>query len=216
MSAQITVDASSLFALTAKVLRQIPFAANNAIRRTATEARDAGRAEVQSHFTLRKTFIARRVKIMKYSTPQDLTAVIGIDNRVQGAPILLPFFESGFGGDKRPIHGSGLAVPITGSPARPNFSDPVARSFRYTNLALASGKGKKRTFIIPGIGVFERTGPGKRDITIVYAFERTIPLRPRMTFRERIVEVIRLRFPTIFYEEMHKELTIASLPSWKA
>jgi hypothetical protein len=216
MSAQITVDASSLFTLTAKVLRQVPFAANNAIRRTAMEASDAGRREVQSHFTLRKQFIARRVKILKYSRPDDLTAIIGIDPRVQGAPILLPFFETGYGGTKLPVHGSGIAVPITGSPARPNFQDPVARSFRYTALGLVHGKGKKRTFIIPGIGVFERTGPGKREITLIYAFEQTAPLRPRMEVRERIVEVIRTRFATIFYEEFHKELTIASLPSWKA
>lgn len=204
------------------VLRQIPFATNNAITRTAKEAVEAGREEVATHFTLRKNFVKSRVRILSYSRVGNLTAVIGIDNSVQGSPLLLGFFEEGEGGVKEPMHGSGIAIPATGGPARPIFEDPVLASFRYKNLRISEHKGRKKTFVIPGVGVFERIGPGGREwdpgshrmkttnpaeTPIVYLFRPSAPLRTRMELRAKMAAVIDARFPTIFDEEFEKEIT---------
>jgi hypothetical protein len=204
------------------VLRQIPFATNNAITRTAKEAVEAGREEVSQHFTLRKNFIKSRVRILTYSRVGNLTATIGIDPYVQGTPLLLGFFEEGEGGVKEPMHGSGIAIPATGGPARPIFEDPVLTAFRYKNLRIHDLRGRKKTFVIPGIGVFERIGPGGREwdksahrmvttnpneTPIVYLFRPSAPLRTRMALRAKMVGVIDARFPTIFDEEFEKEIT---------
>lgn len=216
MAARITIETASALKLTTIVLRQIPYATNNALNRTALEARDAGRDEIRKRFTIRTNFAPNRVQILKYSRTNNLTAVVGINSSVQGTKPLLAFFEMGEGGIKTPVRGSEIAVPITGDAARPSFSMKVSETrYSYKRLNLNAGKGRLRTFVIPGLGVYRRTGPGKRDIEIIYAFETDAPLRPRMTLRERILAVIQTRFREIWFEEMHKELTIAGLPKWK-
>jgi hypothetical protein len=43
-------------------------------------------------------------------------------------------------------------------------------------------KGKEHTYMIPGVGVFQRTGKGKRDTTLLYKFVPTQTLIPRLGF----------------------------------
>src|SRR5690349_17002566 len=50
MSVNVTVDATTLLKLSATVLRQLPYALNQAVNRTAKLAVEAGRLEVESHF----------------------------------------------------------------------------------------------------------------------------------------------------------------------
>jgi hypothetical protein len=205
----------------ANVLRQIPFATANAMTRTAKEAVDAGRKEVAAHFVVRKSWISGRVKILQYPRASGLTVVVGIDSRVQGAPLLLGFFEEGQGGTKDPAHGSGLAIPLTAGPARPDFASPVLTAFRYLNLRLNQGKGRKGTFIVPGIGVFERLGPGGRvwsksrkkmvtvdpsETSLVYMFRPRAPLKTRMQLKQVMERKWAERFPEIFAEEFEREV----------
>ena len=215
MSVRVTVDADTLLKLSATVLRQLPFAMNQAINRTAKLAVEAGRLEVETHFTIRKAWILNRVRVLQYSNTGTLTAVVGIDPRVQGAPLLLGFFEEGEGGVKEPIHGPELAVPLTGGPARPSFPDPVQTQFRYTNLQFTERKGRKKTFIIPGVGIFERVKPqehrGDDSIVMVYAFKPSVPLRTRMEIRRVMEEMIRLRFGQIFAEEFRNDILTAHI-----
>jgi hypothetical protein len=222
MAVKVDVNTDVALNVARNVLRQIPFATNNAITRTAKEAVEAGREEVATHFTLRKNFVKSRVRILTYSRVGNLTATIGIDPYVQGSPLLLGFFEEGEGGVKEPMHGSGIAIPATGGPARPVFEDPVLTAFRYKNLRITELKGRKKTFVIPGVGVFERVAPGGRvwdkgqhrmvtvnqtSTQLVYLFRPSAPLRTRMQMRARMVETIDRRFPVIFDEEFEKEIT---------
>jgi hypothetical protein len=205
----------------ANVLRQIPYATANAMTRTAKEAVDAGRQEVAAHFTVRKTWIAGRVKIIKYARTGNLTTVGGIDPRVQGAPLLLGYFEEGESGVKDPAHGSGIAIPLTSGPARPDFASPVITAFRYLNLRLTQGKGRRGTYIVPGVGVFERLAPGGRvwskskkkmvtvdssETALVYLFRPRAPLKTRMQLKQVMERKWAERFPEIFSEEFQREV----------
>jgi len=200
------IDSGSVVRLTQQVLRQLPYAANNAITRTAKEAVDAGQKEVAADLQLRKRFILNRIRILQYSRVGNLEAVIGVDEKVQGAPLILGFLEEG--GTKEPQHGQGIAIPLTGEAARPTFPDPVKTSLRYKNLAFQNNKGKKRTFIVPEVGIFERVASGDSpDATVlIYSFKPSAPIRKEINLREVLLQVIGDRFAAIFSEEFQKEI----------
>jgi hypothetical protein len=203
----VDIDVEQVVRLTATVLRQLPYATNNAITRTAKEAVTAGQNEVLADLTLRKRFILNRIKILQYSKVNNLTAIIGIDTKVQGAPLLLSFLEEG--GEKTPQHGTDIAIPLTGGVARPTFQDPVRTALRYTNLRFNSNrKGRLKTFVIPNVGVFQRVGVGDSpDATVlIYSFKPSAKLPPHIKLRAAMLKVIGERFSPIFSEEFVKEI----------
>jgi len=219
MNIRVDVQMDEVVKLTATVLRQLPYAANSAITRTAKEAVDAGQKEVAGDLQIRKRFILNRMKILQYSRVNNLTAIIGIDTKVQGAPLILGFLEEG--GTKEPIHGGELAIPLTGEKPRPTFASSVSRGFFYSNLHFQKGKGWHRTYIIPGVGIFQRIKTlGKRakkslgvtadarasDSVLIYAFKPSAPLPQHLHLRKAIVDVIGARFAAIFSEEFTKEI----------
>ena len=173
---------------------------------------DAGRAEISAHFQIRKNFILTRLKILQYSRVSNLTAIVGIDTAVQGSPLLLGIFEEG--GTKEPDNGSGIAVPITGSPARPTFSDAVVRALQYTKLQLSttatdqSIRGLQHTYVVPGVGVFERVAPGNDPgaTVLIYAFEPSAPLKKRISLIQVMSDIVSARFNPIFWQEYANEI----------
>jgi hypothetical protein len=205
---EIKVDAEQVVKLTQAVIRQLPYAANNAITRTAKEAVAAGQKEVAADLQIRKRFILGRIKILQYSKVGNLTAIIGIDPKVQGTKLILGFLEEGESGEKQGTSGPGIAIPLTGSPARPSFPQSVPTSLRYPNLRLTGGKGAKRTFSIPNVGVFQRVASGDSpDATVLlYSFKPSAKLPPHMKLREAMIREIGERFAPIFTEEFTKEI----------
>jgi hypothetical protein len=206
MKISVDIDSEQVVRLTAAVLRQLPYAANNAITRTAKEAVDAGQKEIAADLQIRKKFILNRIKILQYSKVGNLTAIIGIDNKVQGAPLILSFLEEG--GTKEPTAGPEIAIPLTGEAPRPSFPDPVATSLRYTNLRFDNRKGRKRTFLIPNVGIFQRVAAGDSpDATVlIYSFKPSAKLPPHIHLRNAMLGVIDQRFAPIFTEEFAKEI----------
>lgn len=213
---KVEVDISVALKVTANVLRKLPFAINNALTRTAREMLEKGKVEIAAHLTVRKSgksSIVNRLQILKFSKTSDLTVIVGINANVQGAPILLGFLEEG--GQKQPDNGPGIAVPLTGSPARPSFSASVVRALQYTklNLQLAQTgdriEGLQQTYEVPGVGIFKRVAPGSGpDATVmIYKFESTVPLPKKLSLLEVMKTVAQERFDPIFYEEFEKEIT---------
>jgi len=202
---RLDVDVSVALRVCSEVLRKLPYAASSAITRVAKEAVDAGQKEILADFTIRKKFLVNRIRVLQYSTPSTLTAIVGIDTQVQGSPLLLGFFEEG--GTKEPI-GTGLAIPITGTDVRPSFQSLIPATFKYQNLQLIDDKGKHGTFTVPGIGVFERVAPGNSpDATkLIYLFENSAPLKKHMNLIAAFRAVVEERFATIFHEEFLKEI----------
>jgi hypothetical protein len=206
MKIKVDIDADSVVKLTAAVLRQLPYATNNAITRTAKEAVDAGRKELQRDVTVRKQFILNRISILHYSKVGNLTAIIGVNAAVQGSPLLLGFLEEG--GEKEPSNGEGIAIPLTGEAARPSFAQSVPTQFRYKNLKFIGNKGRQKTFIVPNVGVFERVAPGKSpEATVeIYSFKPNAPIPVHTHLRDAMLTVIRERFAAIFSDEFAKEI----------
>jgi hypothetical protein len=210
------VDISLALKVTAQAIRKIPYATNNALTAVAKEMVAAGKVEIQSDFTVRKSgrqSIVNRVQILQYSKVADLTTIVGINPDVQGSPILLGFFEEG--GTKEPDNGPGIAIPITGSPARETFGDAVTRALLYTKLQLqlaATGnriEGLQQTYEVPGVGIFQRVAPGNgpEATVLIYKFQTSAPLKKHMDLIARMSDVVNSRFNEIFWIEYEKEVT---------
>jgi hypothetical protein len=202
----VEIDTSGIVKLCATVLRQLPYAANNAITRTAKEAVEAGIKEVAADLQIRKRFILNHIKILQYSKVSNLTAIIGIDPKVQGAPLILGFLEEG--GTKEPLHGSDIAIPLTGEKPRPSFPSAVPTGWRYPNLRFVNNKGWHKTYLIPGVGIFQRVAAGNAPdaTTLIYAFKPSAKLPKHIKLREAMLKVIGQRFAPIFSEEFTKEI----------
>lgn len=234
MEMKISVDTESLSRFVAEVIRQAPYAANNAIARTAQEAAEAAQREARSHLQIRKDFLLKRMRVLKYPRANDLTAVIGVDENVQGSPLIIGLLEQGQSGDKTGSSGAGVAVPLTGSPARPEFAAKVTPRLLYKKLQMerhtTSGgftqwKGKQRTFVIPGVGVFQRVGRKPKTArrgksfasggasshessrsVLIYKFDDRVRLGAHVRLREAMIAKIRERWNAIFSEEFAKEI----------
>lgn len=235
MKIDVMVDTSSVVRLASEVLRQVPYAANSAITRTAQEAAEAAQRNASEKLQIRKNFLLRRIRILHYSRASNLTAVIGVDTNVQGSPLIIGLLEEGQGGEKKGATGAGVAVPITGSPARPSFPQSVAPKLFYQRLAMEKHvtergaiqwKGKQRTFVIPGVGIFQRVGRkqkssrrGKAFVAaagraldeatqsvLIYKFKDAARLGEHVELRKTMIDTIEKRFAAIFNEELAKEL----------
>ncbi|MGB2679150.1 MAG: hypothetical protein WAN12_18865 [Candidatus Acidiferrum sp.] len=218
MKVSARVDVEAVVQLTVAALRQLPYATNSAITRTAKEAVNAGQKELAADLQIRKRFILQRLKILQYSRVNDLTAVVGIDPRVQGSPLILGFLETG--GEKVPTKGSELAIPLTGEAPRPTFPQTIKPSLAYPALQFQNRRGRQRTFIVPGVGVFQRvqsyagrvlrglgrTGEGLDNTVLIYAFKPAAKLPPHTHLRQAMIAVIGERFSPIFTEEFTREL----------
>lgn len=197
-----------------KKMRQ---AAKAALSKTILQVQHAERIELNRIFTVRKSaFMKNRIKIFKFpkTTPDGLVAVIGINDKVKGTPLLLAQFEDG--GVKSPVQGSRVAIPITGSKARPDFKRSVPPSMRLPRLNFQKNKGgipigNKRTFILPTkrgeYAVFQR-GPGGRSLgadknmSPLYIFRNTVPLKKRMQFIRIATALASEQLPKLFTRYM--------------
>ena len=218
MKIDLNIDAKQLeerFGLTAK---NLAYATVNAVNKTALQVQQQAQQNVKSRFTLRKPdFILRQAAIIKPFASVGQNRAYAEIQVGQKERLLLSDFEKG--GQRAPFIGKNVAVPITGSPARPGFSSPVVGNLRITALGLqpslsaaqrqqrrsikggtaaqtramrkdftkAAGagqvwKGKERTYMIPNLGVFQRTGPSKRDTTMLYKFVPRPQLKPTLGF----------------------------------
>lgn len=219
MLIKVEIDDRQVVALTQKVLRKLPYILNDSVTETAKLVVSAERFELARDFQTRKNFLQNRFKVLQYSRVTNLTAIVGVDTNVQGSPLLLGFFEDG--GTKEPEHGPDLAVPITGQPERPSFTDPIPSGLRYKNLQITGGRGKKATFVIPGVGVFQRVGPYGRvwdkqqqklvtvnrgATQILYAFRSSAPLHARTHMISLAQTVIGDSFARIFNKNFVREI----------
>ncbi len=238
MLIKTTIDVSGALATCDLILKKIPYATNNALTRTAQELVELERGELVKEFHIRTDFTLKRVKIMKYSKAGSLWTYVGIDqSNVKGGDMLLTMFEEG--GTKEPERGSELAVPLTGGPARPSMDQTIKPSLLYKQLRMmphvTSGgntqyKGDRRTFVIPGLGIFQRVGGsakkrganvriGKtfigrggavlRETTstvMLYSFKQSVPLRAQMHFVKTAREFVNKRFAIVWRHELVKEL----------
>jgi len=58
----------------------------------------------------------------------------------------------------------------------------LRKTFKHASASGQPWQGRDRTYLIPGVGVFQRTGPGKRDSTLLYRFKPVVQLKPTLGF----------------------------------
>lgn len=177
MKINVNIDTSGLDLKAQRVRKRLAFATAQALNDTVLDMQVAERANLDRKFAVRKhAFFYRLIKIFTFaSVGKDRAyAEIGIDNTK--ARVLLSEFEKG--GVKKSEKGKNVAVPITGSPARPTFRRSVAPSLTFDKMKLRlhqthtgkrQWKGEKRTFLIPDVGIFQRVGAKgrkKRDVAL--------------------------------------------------
>lgn len=209
MNIKVDVDIDQVVKLTAKVLKKMPYVINDSITETAKLVVAAEQDQLRKDFTIRKNFLTGRFKVLQYSRVSNLTAIIGIDNRVQGSPLLLGFFEDG--GEKQPTTGPEIAVPLTGEAARPSFSSLTPSVLLYKNLQISSQHqgqtlifpGLQGTYVVEGVGVFKRTG---NESVLIYSFKKSAPLHKRTHIIELARTVINEAFPRIFNKNFIAEI----------
>src|SRR5580704_9588486 len=170
MQINVDIDLRGFEAETLRDMKRIAYSTTQAINSTLQDIQIAERAELDRRFVIRKNrFMYSLIKISRFAKvftgigPQVLFGEIQIDAS-KTRVLLQEFVEGGY---KDPAFGKHVAVPITGSAARPSFSDPVTAALMISKLdfhqhATATGKiqweGNRRTFIVQNVGVFQRSG----------------------------------------------------------
>lgn len=193
--------------------RKLAFAVVNAINNTLKQAQLDVRAEARRDFEIRnERFVMREIAVIspfanvKQGRPY---GDIQVGNPNQPKPrLLLPLFEEGAKREPFTPGAKRVAVPLTGSAARPSFSAPVPKALRFTALRFSLTRpkgdvpeGKKRaprtkkaegqpirygrlgTYLVPSVGVFQRTGDESR---LLYAFDADVRLRPTLGFEDTV------------------------------
>lgn len=153
-----------------------------------------------------RSFIVRSIKIFAFANVKRgrIFAELGIQNRPR---LLLSTFEKG--GTREPFVGKNVAVPTEEGARGGSLDNSVAPELTFKRLGFkphttTSGKrqikGKQRTFILsstaahPDGGVYQRIGPKKEDVRMIYSFRRAFRLRAVLRFVKTAEAVYIKRF----------------------
>lgn len=181
VSITIELDAEKLIGGMTDLMReQVPYATSRAVNDVALMIQQGEREAMKQNFNIRRQWVLDGVRIIQFSNKgQDpITAILDI------APdrSFLNKFEEG--GMKTP-RGANIAMPT--DTVRPSPADVVASALRPKSFGLSgTGKGDRRTFIIgsgPGAGIWQRTGPGPRDIRMLWSFKQSARIGAMLGFR---------------------------------
>lgn len=190
-------------------LDQLPYAMARAVNATAFDARDAIRRGIDERFTIRRPYVPRGVQIPPggRATKQKPEAIVELDRR---RSFLAKFEEGGVKRGSatmpiaiptehiRPVH---TAIPPLslypknlGLQERRDISGGfTAARTTFTRRGVKQWKGKRRTFVIdpwehnatPELwGVWQRRGPKRHQIRLIWAYRREIPIPPTLKFVE--------------------------------
>lgn len=198
----VQVDTSKLLLRLEKGQKRLAYAVANALNATAKDIQAAERDRVRNEFEVRTDFIVRQAAIIRpFASARQGRPYVEIS--VGKKPRLhLGTFEAG--GNRPPAVGQRVAVPLTGEAARPSFGQSVLPEFRISKLfgrgkgSRRSKQGKEHTYIVPGVGVFQRH---EETTQLIYVFERKVTLRPRLRFFSTAARVASARFRTHLQNE---------------
>jgi hypothetical protein len=204
---------------------KLPFLIVTAINKTGEAVQKAEKEHVRAVLTIRKPFIPEQVKLFRarFSTDPkresrwEARVGIGIGARLTGSPLLLPRFETG--GVRGGTKGGGVAIPVVGG-ARPSqeqlIPDPlfikrlqlrrIPRGRRRKGAAPSKGKAVRQglldTYMVPGVGIFQRKGQGFAASRLLYSFKPTVRL-PKVL---RFYAVARRVIKDVFAREVQRQV----------
>ncbi len=191
---------------------QVPFAASKAINDVLKQAQRAQQSSMSREFTIRRrVFMERSVKIKPFATKKTLQGTIRIEPP-GGRERAAIWTRHELRGRRVPVEGRTLAVPIKARPSKlalvKKGMRPAAFAFKRvaTRARTEIYKGRKRTFMIrkaDGSGVILQRRRRGRSGTFVgarllYRLVPSVPIEPRLQFRDTIDRVVRQRFAPAF------------------
>lgn len=184
---------------------QIPFATSLALNQTAKDVQAAERAHLTDAFTIRRPWVTQGVTIPKFSDKHD--AVMSVTVQVDPTRSFLGKFEAGgakYGSPDEPIAIPSVNVrpalvdlpPLSLYPKnlrlqpRHGVTGILAAQRHVTKRGVVQLQGKQRTFVLDAAtmfgvrvsGVYQRTGPGKHDIRLLWTYKPRIPIPARLAF----------------------------------
>jgi hypothetical protein len=199
MRINIDIDTAGLVAKTAREERRLAYNTAEALNNTAKAAQAAIRTHMLQVFKTRadtkrdRKWLLEQIKVLFSSVKKGIMyAEVYVNPKPKN--FLLAKFE---GGDERtPFVGTNLGVP---NPAQARvggaFAGALKPGIAFNKLGLkkvfvvprrfgdrTQFKGKDRTFLLkhtsqnPLGGVYQRVGPGKDDIRLIYSFRRAFKL----------------------------------------
>ena len=209
MRIDVQIDSAPLVLRLENGQRRLAYAVVNAINSTAKRIQATERQHIEQEFTVRKKdFVLRQAAVIKpfanvrQGRPY---AEIGVGQKPR---LLLSAFERG--AERKPFTQGArrVAEPVVGGPARPQFAAQVTPELRASRLRFDRTKSGRRrvgvtrtkTYLVPEVGIFQRTGP--KTTRLVYAFTRGKKLAPRLRF----VEMAEKEADRWFREEMEREV----------
>lgn len=228
MIVSVNLDATKALLRLDNGYKRMVFATIGAINKTALAVQRAEKEHVRAVFTIRKPFIPEQVKYFaarfstdpKRETRWEARVGIGIGARLTGSPLLLPRFEQG--GVRGGVKGGGVAIPVVGG-ARPSQQQLIPEQLFIKRLQLrrpARGRRRKgavapkgravrqgllNTYQVPGVGIFQRKGPGVAEGRLIYSFKPAVRL-PKVL---RFYNVARRVISSTFAREVQKEVNAA-------
>jgi hypothetical protein len=155
---KIDIDPSRLVTRTLREQKRLAYAVADSLNAATKDVQMSERAQLDKKFQIRRaSFMYRLIKITQFATVGKNIpfAELAIDN--SKARVLLSVFE--FGGTKEPWRGKNVAVPITGTPARPTFADPVPEAMTFQALGF-----KRVTLSARGQDVVARAGKQSKNL----------------------------------------------------
>jgi len=190
--------------ITALEREQVPFAASRTVNALAVLVQDAIRTGLRERFTIRQDYALRYgIKIPRFAKKGDhpIAAQVVI-------PEAFDYLWKFQTGETKVPRGANLA--ITDSSAFPERSAP--RGKRPRDLGLGEdGRGSDRTFVIESgavPGIYQRTGPGKRDIRLLFHFARSAPT-PVFDFYDVANRTVQANLQPVFQREFTNALATA-------
>jgi hypothetical protein len=206
--------------------RQLPFAFARAANNTANDVQYQIQRALPGEFTLRRAdFITRtiyRTPGQDFATKSHLEAAV----RVNPARDFLAKFEDG--GTKTSTSGKTLPIPIIRATDKTLIiqrGDALSVQRLLAAINISGGKlltprvrkGKLRASIDPskvflvqsakGTFIVQRTGPG--TTRVLYAFERSVPIKPQLHFDDIAMQAAILNWDRNFAEAIEYAIATA-------
>ena len=191
-----TVTTTDLQRLVQREERRIAFDLVESLNLAAKGVQAAERRKIRAAMKVRsEAFTMRQVKLTQFASVRGgkAEAIIGIDPKPRS---ILAALEEGGERPNLTAGGKPMAIPVAGTLARPT-RDRRAKLFSALNFQRANNGatlvGKNKTYLIPGVGVFQRV-KGSRAGKLLWGMASSVQL-PRLLGLE---DTAKQEFPELF------------------
>jgi len=183
LTINVDIDATELVLRLHRGERRLAYAAVNAINQTAKKIQAAEIAHLEETFEVRQwTFMRRQVAIISpFASVSKSRAYAEIAVGDKPRLLLSQFERTTPPATREPFTAGAKSVgePVVGG-ARPTWPEQVPAELRMKKLNFnLTKRGKRRVgvtrthvYLVPGTGIFQRTGKGPSGTRLIYFFDK--------------------------------------------